>query len=240
MALYNPLEWRNENALSGYPLTQETDYQSFLVDAKFVQFDNFIPVLNTAFVDNAKIRLTITFDYGIHTAIELIKSNYNLGEAYRSVRIYQPDTARYLGMLVFGDAPSNMWATISGSSIKFNTPFAPETVRSIPKKDAVYTFDGSYGDVQLARTEDDAAVFYNTSNTGGFNSITFNAVGGHSKGSNIAQGLRKINLVGPIVNNINLVSNDVIKIVPSNAVALTVSLVAGTSATSFTIPSLNS
>jgi hypothetical protein len=240
MATYHPLEWQNENALSGYPLLQETDYPSFLVDAKFVQFDNFVPVLNTVFVNTDKITLTITFDYGTHSTIDLLKSNYQLGEQYQNLRIYQPTTNRYLGMLVFGSGAADMWNTVTGNLLKFNVSFAAETVRSVPKQDAVYTFDGNFGSVVLGRTTDDTAVFYNTAKVSGLNAITFNAVGGHSVGSNTAKGLRKINLVGPVANNINLVSNDVIKIVPLNGTALSIGLVAGSSTDTFTIPNLTS
>lgn len=240
MASYNPLEWQNENALSGYPLVEETDYPSFLVDAKFVQFDNFVPTLSTAFVDNDKIRLTVIFDYGTHTTIDLLKSDYDTDESRRHVRIYQPDTNRYLGVLSFGDSVSSMWTTIKGSLLKFNIPFAAETVRSVPKKDAVYTFDSYFGSVVLGRTTDDKTIFYNTAKVTGLNAITFNAVGGNSKDSGTAEGLRKINLVGPVANNINLVSNDVIKIVPLNSSALSIGLVTGTASTAFTPPTLNS
>jgi hypothetical protein len=238
MSTYNPLEWQNGNSLSGYPLTQETDYPSFLVDAKFVQFDNFVPTLSTVFVDTAKIRLTIIFDYGTHTTIELLKDDYNKGEAYQNLRMYQPDTNRYLGILTFGDGPLDMWATSTGTVIQYNTPFLPETVRSVPKNDAVYTFDGSYGGVVLGRTSSDTTIFYNTAKTAELNSVTFNAVGGHSIAGLTAKGLRKINLVDPVANNINLVSNDVIKITPLNASSLTIGLAAGTAPSAFTLPTL--
>lgn len=238
MSSYNPLEWQNENSLSGYPLIQETEHPSFLVDAKFVQFDNFIPILHTVFVDTHKIRLTIAFDYGTHTTIDLLKTSYLAGEAYQNLRVYQPTTNRYLGMLTFGDGPANMWATITGTVLQFNIPFLPETVRSVPKKDAVYTFDSNYGDVVLGRTVSDTTIFYNTAKLIDLNSITFNAVGGHSSTGRTAKGLRKINLVGPVANNINLVSNDVIKIVPLNATSLSIGLAAGTATTSFTLPTL--
>lgn len=240
MSSYNPLEWQNENSLSGFPLLQETDYPSFLVDAKFVQFDSFVPILSTVFVNTDSLTLTIIFDYGTHTAIDLLKSNYLLGEAYQNLRIYQPGTNRYLGMLVFGNGPVDMWNTSTGSLMKFNIPFAPATVRSVPKQDAVYTFDDNFGSLVLGRTANDTAIFYNTAKVPGLNSITFNAVGGNSINNNVAKGLRKINLVSPVANNINLVSNDVIKIVPLNATALSIGLVAGSSTETFAIPTLTS
>jgi hypothetical protein len=143
-------------------------------------------------------------------------------------------------MLAFGNGATDMWNTATGNLLKFNVSFAPETVRSVPKQDAVYTFDGNFGSVILGRTANDTTVFYNTAKVVGLNSITFNAVGGHSIGNNTAKGLRKINLVGPVANNVNLVSNDVIKIVPLNGSALSIGLVAGSSTDTFAIPNLTS
>ena len=248
MSNYNSFEWRNENSLSGYPLVIETPYPALLVDAKFVQFDNFIPILSTVLVDAAKITLSIIFDYGKHTSIELTAAAYASGEASRHVRIYQPDTGRYLGSLTFGTGAGDLWNSALGSLLTLNVLFSAETVLSIPKQDAVYTFDSNYGAVVLGRGENDTTIFYNTARVAGFNSITFNAVGGHSVNTNTIknvpspgpQGLRKINLVSPVANNINLVSNDVVKVTPLNAASLSVGLAAGTPTTSFAIPSLAS
>lgn len=240
MANYNPLNWQNENGLSSYPFDQDLDIQDFIVDARFVQFDNFTPKLNYINVDVTKIELSITFDYGENAALVFLKSKYDAGEAYRNIRIYQPGNNRYLGSVVFGQGALTLWQEYRGQRIVVNKPFAVETVRSIPSKDAVYLFDSSYGDVRLGRTELDRTIFYNVSEE--LNSITFNAVGGHSVTEVIAAGtsnsLKQINLVKPLHNNINLASNDVIKITPVNASSLQISLVAGNKSSAFSIPSL--
>ena len=62
MAIYNPLSWQNENALSSYPFSEDIDVQDFIVDAKFVQFDNFLPILNYVLVERDRLNLTMTFD----------------------------------------------------------------------------------------------------------------------------------------------------------------------------------
>lgn len=237
MATYNVLNWKNENALSNYPLAEALEVQDFLVDAKFVQFDGFVPILNYIKIDYDRIKLTVTFDYGENTAIELLKSVYDRAELEHSVRIYTPDASRCLGMLTFGAGAQTLWQNYGGRVLTINKAFLADTVRSIPSQDAVYLLDGSYGDVLLTRTQNDSTIFYNTSTTA--NAVVFNAVGGHSVPEAAKPiGLRKINLVLPQDNNINLASNDVIKLNSFNSQSLTISLVSGSPATAFAIPTL--
>ena len=182
----------------------------------------------------------MTFDCGAISDISFYQSKYLQGDAYRLIRIYQPSNRRYLGTLVFGEGTQILWEQYKGQSFVYNILFAPETVRSIPSKDAVYLFDSSYGDVQLSRTPQDRTIFYNVSEQ--LNAITFNAVAGHTvediTDAGPIQGLKQINLVKPLHNNINLASNDVIKITPTNATSLQISLVAGNKSAAFTIPTL--
>ena len=51
MANYNPLNWQNENGLSSYPFDRDLEVQDFIVDARFVQFDNYVPVYNNRIVE---------------------------------------------------------------------------------------------------------------------------------------------------------------------------------------------
>ena len=240
MANYNPLNWQNENGLSSYPFEEDLEIQDFIVDARFVQFDNFTPILNYINVEVSKIELSITFDYGENTNLLFLKSKYDTGEAYRNIRIYQPSNKRYLGSVVFGQGAQTLWREYTGQRIVYNKSFSTDTVRSIPSKDAVYLFDSSYGDITLGRTALDRSIFYNVSEE--LNSITFNAVGGHSVTevieSGLSNSLKQINLVKPIHNNINLASNDVVKITPVNTASLQISLVAGNKSNAFSIPSL--
>lgn len=235
MSSYNPLSWQNENSLSSYPFGADLDVQDFIVDAKFVQFDNYTPVLNYVTVDTDRIIINAMFDEG-ETNIVFFKSMYDKGEAYRSVRIYNSAEDRYFGVIIFGPGTQTLWSDFIGRRLQYNTPFAVETVKSVPSKDAVYTFDGYYGDVLLNRTQDDTAIFYNISEEA--NAVTFNAVGGHSVVGIVPEGLRKINLVGPKNNNITLSANDVIKMTSLNGRSLSVDLVAGKGARSFILPTL--
>jgi hypothetical protein len=240
MAIYNPLSWQNENALSGYPFDKDLDVQGIIVDAQFVQFDGFVPVLNYIYVDFSKIELSVSFDYGTSDSITFLKSKYELGENYRHIRIYQPTNNRYLGTVVFGEGLQTLWQQYAGQRISVGLAFSTATVRSIPSKDAVYLFDSSYGNINLGRTEQDRTIFYNVSEE--LNSITFNAVGGHSVteviDEGLINGLKQINLVKPLNNNINLASNDVVKITPVNASSLQISLIAGDKSKAFSLPTL--
>jgi hypothetical protein len=56
------LAWQNENGLQHYPLVKDTIVKDFIVDASFIQFDNFIPILHSIEVKANKILVTILFD----------------------------------------------------------------------------------------------------------------------------------------------------------------------------------
>lgn len=236
MATYNVLEWVDENSLTSYPLSEELEVQGVIVSANFIQFDNFIPILNEIFVDSVSINFKITFDFGRHTSLMFYRQKYDMGEAYRYLRIYTPDKSRYLGTLSFGRGVSTLWNEHIGRKFTYSLPFSPSVVRSIDSNSGVYRLDGSYGDLTLGRTAQDATIFYNMSSS--FKTVMFNAVTGHSVESSDTIGLRKINLVSPVNNNINLAANDVIKFTPQNAAALSVDLVAGLSSSNFAIPTL--
>jgi hypothetical protein len=240
MANYNTLNWQNENALSSHPFDLDIEVQDFVVDASFVQFDSFVPTLDYVYVSPTKITLDMTFDFGTLTDLTFLKESYDAGIAYRHIRIYQPSNTRYLGTVVFGEGANMLWKQYLGQRIRIASRFSASVVRSIPSKDAVYLLDSSYGDVTFTRTSADRALFYNVSES--MNSITFNAVGGHSASDaisdNSGNGLKKINLVKPLNNNINLASNDVVKVTPFNASSLKIALVTGSKSPTFVLPTL--
>lgn len=242
MANYNPLSWQNESSLSNHPFDVELDIRDVIVDARFVQFDNFIPVLNYIEVERDLVRFTITFDDGINNSGSVKKTDFSQDDKYKCVRIYSASNYRYLGTITVGTGLYELWDAYVGRKLTYNTRFARYVTRSIPSKDAVYLFDGSFGDVELGRTAGDTTIFYNTvkleQNIAGLNALVFNAVGGHSIDTvGVINGLRKINLVPPANNNITLSSNEVIKMSVSND-TLTINLVAGAPATTFTVPTL--
>jgi len=159
-----------------------------------------------------------------------------MGEAHRYLRIYTPDKSRYIGTLSFGQGAATLWNEHVGRRFTYALPFYSSVVRSIASNSGVYLLDGSYGDLTLGRTAQDSTIFYNMSTT--FKTVMFNAVTGHNVEMSDTIGLRKINLVSPVNNNINLAANDVIKFTPQNASALSVDLVAGSAISNFSIPTL--
>jgi hypothetical protein len=242
MPNYNPLNWQNENSLSNYPFAQALDVNSFIVDANFIQFNQTIPFLDYIIVNENNIVLSIRFDYGIKSDITFLKSEYIKGEAYRYLKIYHFKNDRYLGTITFGAGAADLWEAYVGRKLTVQQYFLAQTVRSIPLNDAVYTLDYLYGDIELNKNYGISSIFYNTYVPADeeFEAITFNAVYGNSPILNDPGVLRKINLVGPVDNNINLASNDVIKInTPDEDFSyLTIGLVSGKPDKSFSIPTL--
>lgn len=235
MAIYNVLSWRNENALTGYPIEGNLDVADFIVDAKFVQFDRFIPVLEYIMVQSDRITMAVTFDSGLIENIDFMKSAYLQGEGSHYLKIYTQDGSRYLGCLSFGSGAATLWESYVGRKMNHGLKFMKSTVRSIPSKDAVYSVGGLYGDVNFSRVTDDTSIFFNKALD--LNALVFNAVDGHDV-ENIASGLRQINLVKPVDNNVDIASNDVIKLTQINGSSLTMSLVGESSGQSFIIPTL--
>jgi hypothetical protein len=237
MAIYYPLSWQNENALSGYPFDSSIFSNDFIVDAKFIQFDGFIPTLNYVIVDADKILLSLTLDYGELSNLSYKKSDYISGQATRQLRIYTPDGNRYLGVLVFGSGLEQLWLSSVGRKYTINSKFSSSTIISIPKKAGVYSLDNLKGSVQLSKTAEDRTIFYNASKSPSLNSLTFNAVYNHEI-SGEYRVLRKINLVSPVDNNINLSSNDIVKIYSPDNDSLKIELASGAASKAFIIPTL--
>jgi hypothetical protein len=230
MADYNILEWQNENSLSSYPFTDDIVVPDFIIDAKFVQFNNFIPILNYIQVDSNNIKINITYDYGTIEALYIKSSNV------KSLRLYTNDSYRHIGVLSLGPGAETLLTTHVGQKLTYGINFVPESVISIPSTAGVFTFDRNFGEVSLSRGAEDTTIFYNINTE--LNSITLNAVAGH-EAIGPAKGLRQINLVKPKNNNITLYSNDVIKFKPSgDFVGLETSLVSGTPTKSFKLPTL--
>lgn len=241
MAIFNPLSWQNENSLSNYPLDNTTDYPNFISDANFIQFDNFIPVLNYVLVEPNSLKLSITFDLGELNDVVFLKSKFLEGEISRFVRIYNEDNSRYLGSITLSQTTLDFWQNFIGRKLVYNSNFYKNTVKSIPKNHGVYTLDGLYGDIVITKPTTDNSIFYNTYKFDSLKSnLIFNAVTAYEITPTASQALKKINLVNPVKNNITLSSNDLIKIFPNTTGAggLEISLVSGKPNKNFTIPTL--
>ena len=216
------LNWLNETSLTPYPLTKSFGYDGFFIDAHFVQFDNFVPILNYVRFFQKQVEISITFDKV--TKILYLNDEYYT-TLYSTIRI--TDNNRYLGLLKFGQGLIK-FAEESGEQrqININTKFLSHVVKSIPSNCGVFSIDNKYG--ELAFLSDDY-VYYDVDGA----NITFNAVYYPPIENELY--LKTLNLVGPEHNNVFIKNTDIIKVY-SEASTVILSLV-GTSQKGLTKPS---
>jgi hypothetical protein len=231
MSEYIALSWQNENGLTNYPLTLPFEINDLIVDASFIQFDNYVPTFSSVLIGENYMTFNLIFDLG-EVSATYNQSDYSAG--IKNLRFYDNGGDRYLGCLTIGVGATKAWDSyvgenlIAGATLGGPIPFVASTVKSIPLNDAVYTLDGSYGEIYLGANQDVAdsfadigGIIYQTSaggNTIFYNSvssppsITFNAVGNSvPPASNNIYPLKQINLTKPKNNNITIGGNDVIK-----------------------------
>jgi len=214
MSEYIALGWQNENGLTNYPLTLPFEINDLIVDASFIQFDNYVPSFVNVLIGADYMTFNILFDLGEVTAT-YNHSDYSTG--VKNLRFYDHGGDRYIGCLTIGVGALKAWNSYVGENLIAGAltggpiPFVPSTVKSIPLNDAVYTLDSSYGFISLGANQDIADTFtdiggiiYQTSaggNTIFYNavnsppSITFNAVGNSvPPATNNIYPLKQINL----------------------------------------------
>jgi hypothetical protein len=211
------LSWLNETSLSPYPLARSYGYDGFIVDANFIQFDYFIPILNTITVDDVNITLNITFDLSTES-IELPLSFFTGAGVFSSIRANN----RYIGKLVFGSGVNAVISELNNSTFTVNTPFLSHLVKSIPTVSGVYSIDNLYGDLTF---DSNGTVFYEEAGN-----ITFNAVA--TANIDTSPYLKTLNSVVPILNNVYLKDSEVIKITSNGPSQLLISMVGSADALS--------
>lgn len=217
------LSWTNETGLTPYPLSRTFGYDSFLIDANFIQFDDFVPTLQSVKVIDDEVVITILFDSG-SIAITLAKTFFSTSGVVHKVY----DNGRYLGKLVFGaDAARLVETEIANLDTKtINIPFLNHLVRSIPSKAGVFSIDDVYGDMEF---DSDAYVWYDLDG----NDVTFNAVSGFDYQDDLY--LKTLNLVSPVANSVYIKDSQVIKVRSVGNSTIEISLV-GTDLDSLTRP----
>lgn len=196
MSQIGKLSWLNENALTPYPLVKSIGYDDVLLDANFIQFDNFTPVLQSITVTETGIVFTIQFDLIVKDIT--IPSNFFTGVGV-SYKIYED--SRYLGCLVFGRGIFNLLETKT-QLLNLNASFLSHLVRGIPSGAGVYSIQNKYGEVTLSK---DINIWYVVS--GG--DVTINAVA--VKPYTDTPYLKTLNGVPPRDNNVIIKDNAVIK-----------------------------
>ena len=209
---YGILEWTNEHSLSGYPLTRSFAPNDFIVDASFVQFDGFVPVLKTLLVSQTKIVLTITTDAG-DVAVPVSKpiSSYFPGQ---TVAVVAGD--RQLGYLVFGQGLPAIFSLHLDTLLKLNIPFSPGVVRGVSSRAGVFSITGYDQSVNI-RTGDSAtsrSIFFDLAG----NLVTWNAGWLDSKDERTP--LKTLNGMTPVNNAVFIQDSDIIKVTPQGDTVL--------------------
>lgn len=209
------LSWNNESEGTPYPLERTLGVDSLIVDANFVQFDAFQPILLSTTVADDQFTFRIQFDRTIKT-INISKFLLT-GVTYTST-IY--DGARYLGTLVLGADAVALYDELVNKTFNTNIKFLANTVKSIPSNAGVYSLNGFTGIVVL---ETDDFSWYETAG----NEITINAV--YVPSPTDENFLKTLNLVTPVDNNVHIKDSETVKISMLGPSAIQISLV-GTSA----------
>ena len=195
----NISSWLTEHTLTPYPLTKSFGYDGFIIDANFIQFDNFIPVLQTISLNSTNIFITIIFDKVTKILDCAISSINTVGS---ELRIY--DGARYLGLLVFGSGVQRFVdSNTDNITLDLNLGFLPHTVKSIPSNCGVFALNNQFG--ALGFTSDDN-INYDVAG----NDITFNAI--YVPPSPDTPYLKTLNIVGPTLNSVFIKSTELIKV----------------------------
>ena len=211
---YGILEWTNENSLSAYPLTKRIEPADFIVDASFLQFDGFTPVLKTVTVTSSKLTILLLTDAGeVSVSVNRPTSSYFPGYA---VAVDSGD--RHLGYLVFGQGLVTVFATYLDATLRLNIPFSPSVVRGVSSKAGVYSLEGFYGEVVISTGEDPAEQTIMLKDVGdtypgeGYAEMEWSA--GSLGKYHDQQPLLSLNGVSPLDNALFLHESEVIKISP--------------------------
>jgi len=200
MANLNVLSWNNESALSPYPLVNSFGYDDLLIDANFIQFDGFVPVLKSISAANNIIEFIIQFDNLIKT-ITVNKLDL-LGVAYP---ITIKEGTRYLGKIVLGPNAVYLYDELANRTLTLNIKFLAFLVKSIPSNAGVYKLQSNFGELALTSDEN---IWYNV----GGNDVEFNAVSFGALSSEPY--LKSLNTVLPTANSVFIQDSETIKITP--------------------------
>lgn len=200
------LEWTNEHSLSNYPLSKPMSPMDFIVDASFVQFDGFIPVLKSITVQRTQLILALLTDAGeVKVTVAKPASTFFPGT---SVTLESGN--RYLGSLTFGQGLLTIFVNHLDAVLRPNIPFHPSVVKGISSKNGVYAIGGYSGDVEFTTgaTPQTRALFYGVEG----NMVTWNAgwLGTHLDRTP----LKSLNNVLPVNNNVFIEDSDLIKVTP--------------------------
>lgn len=212
------LDFENESLLTGYPIYAANLPKGLFTDARFQQFDDHTPILQTVTITNDYLELVIKFDLSVET-VRVLRSSVN--SQRRTIEIKHSND-RILGKLTFGSNFALILSEFQGRKLVVNTAFNPETVLSVDSSAALFSLDSLIGSVTITNTSSDDTFFINSYTTG----LTFNAVKNHKLPDSLSfVPLKQINLQKPVNNNIFLSTNDIVKLISQTSGGLQISLV---------------
>lgn len=157
------LEWRNESVRGAYPLARGIADNDLLVDAQFVCFDNFVPILKSYQVDSGSLNLTVTLEDG-DCVVQLPAGIADGTEV--PIKL-----TRYRGFVVVGPGALRLLAHGNGKPVVCRVPFLSTVVTSISSSAGVYSLAGVHGLLDIKLDEN-----IRVSSQPG-NLIVFNAIG---------------------------------------------------------------
>jgi hypothetical protein len=201
MAKVGILSWNNETSLSPYPLVSSFGYDGFIIDANFIQFDGFVPVLKTITTGNNLFELVIQFDKT--TKIITIDKSTLPNSPYT---IVIKEGSRYLGKLVLGANAVYLYDELANRTLNINLKFLAFLVKSIPSKAGVYKLQSNFGELQI--TSDENISYSVTGNNVEINAVSLGAISPDLY-------LKTVNAVPPTNNSLYIKDSDTIKITPS-------------------------
>lgn len=202
------VEWLDEHNNGEYPMDRDIGLRNFIVDAHFIQFDGFVPVLVSVDVQPTKVVLVIEFD----KETKEVTINYTPITYSLPVRMYGTD-GRYMGMLTIGPGFNNLITDNAGSKYVLNVPFAATTVLSVNSQNGVYSIQGVAANpivIKTGTTPLDMNIQLGIVGT----TITWNAVAIPRPATPVIVALKSLNSIVPVNNNINIFDTDVVKITP--------------------------
>lgn len=205
------LSWQNETTLSPHPLERSIGPDSLLIDANFVQFDNFVPVLNAISAENDKISFEIQFDR-VLKVVEVDKSDLTGVPYVVTIR----EGTRYLGKLVLGADALNLYDDLASRRLITATKFLKYLVKSIPAGCGVYKVENLHGAVELTS---DSYVNYDILGQ----DVTFSAVA--LPEISTEPYLKTLNLISPVQNNVYMKDSPLVKISSNGGYVVGFSLV---------------
>lgn len=195
---YQVLEYENENSFTNYPFQTSIFLSNLFVEAKFFQYDNFIPVFNFVRVLEDEAIFTFTFDFGI--------KQITLANDFDTTNFVEiTDVSRHVGKFKLGAGFYELFTSYVGQTEDVEVSFAINTIKTIPSKAGLFSLSGINGAIEVL-TDDN--LFFELDGQ----QVTWNAVARDA--ANNLNYLKTINNVAPVNNNIFFADNELLKVNP--------------------------